>query len=297
MRSSARRSLTRIPACGRDGGRERDHQRDGQAERVRAGDHQHGDRCGRRRRRRRRAAPHDERDDRGRRWRRRTAARRTGRRAPGHGCWTACASATSRWMPASAVSSPTASTRTRIDESVETVPATTRSPTAFGDRPRLAGDHRLVELGVAVDDLAVGRHPATGTDQHDVADAQLGRPARSRDPSPSITLGVVGEQLGERGERASRLADRLHLLPVAEQHDRDQRGELPPELEVEPAEAGRHRRHVGDGDRHRDQQHHPRLRGRGPRRRRRRGTASRPRRRRTCRARGPTHAMPGKSSA
>ena len=40
-----------------------------------------------------------------------------------------CASVTSRWMPASAVSSPTALTLTRRPESVATVPATTRSPT------------------------------------------------------------------------------------------------------------------------------------------------------------------------
>ena len=40
----------------------------------------------------------------------------------------AWASATRRWIPASAVSSPTASTCTRSEESVETVPATTRSP-------------------------------------------------------------------------------------------------------------------------------------------------------------------------
>ena len=45
MRSSARRSLTRMPAFGGDRGRQRDDQRDGQAERVRAGDHQHGDRA------------------------------------------------------------------------------------------------------------------------------------------------------------------------------------------------------------------------------------------------------------
>ena len=40
----------------------------------------------------------------------------------------ACAWATRRWMPASAVSSPTAETRTRMAVSVATVPATTWSP-------------------------------------------------------------------------------------------------------------------------------------------------------------------------
>nr|KEP24375.1 hypothetical protein DA06_16070 [Georgenia sp. SUBG003] len=42
----------------------------------------------------------------------------------------ACASATSRWMPARAVSSPTAEMRTRRALSVATVPATTWSPTS-----------------------------------------------------------------------------------------------------------------------------------------------------------------------
>ena len=42
----------------------------------------------------------------------------------------ACASATSRWMPASAVSAPIAVIRTRRELSVATVPATTRSPTS-----------------------------------------------------------------------------------------------------------------------------------------------------------------------
>ena len=58
---------------------------------------------------------------------------------------------------------------------------------------------------------------------------------------------------------AVRLADRLHLLPVTQQHDRHQRGELPPEVQVEPAETRGHRRRVRNGDRHRDQQHHPGL--------------------------------------
>jgi hypothetical protein len=72
-------------------------------------------------------------------------------------------------------------------------------------------------------------------------------------------FGFVGQEGGERLERAARLADRLHLLPVAEQHDRHEQGELPPELEVEPPDGGRHRRRPGDRDRHRDQQHHPRT--------------------------------------
>ena len=73
------------------------------------------------------------------------------------------------------------------------------------------------------------------------------------------SLCIVGQQLGQRRERAPGLADRAHLLPVAEQHDRDQGGELPPELQVEPLEARREGCAVRDDDRHRDQQHHSGL--------------------------------------
>ena len=123
-------------------------------------------------------------------------------------------------------------------------------------RPGLAGDHRLVHLGLAVEDLTVRRHPCTGPYQHGVAHAQVGH----RHPLGPTVVGepfrVVGQQCGKRRQGTLRLADRLHLLPVAEQHDGDQRRQLPPEVQVERAERGGQRRQVGDGDRHRDQQHH-----------------------------------------
>ena len=81
-------------------------------------------------------------------------------------------------MPASAVSAPTASTRTpdgRVgrhgagDDAVADV---------LGHGTGLAGDHRLVELGLAVDDDAVGRHASAGAHEHDVTDAQLVDPNR-----------------------------------------------------------------------------------------------------------------------
>ena len=50
-------------------------------------------------------------------------------------------------------------------------------------------------------------------------------------------LGFVGQELGEGREGRLRLTERLHLEPVAEQHDRDEGGQLPPELEVEPSDA------------------------------------------------------------
>ena len=118
-----------------------------------------------------------------------------------------------------------------------TVPATTRSPDVLRDRPRLAGDHRLVDLGLAVDDRAVGRHARARAHEHDVAQARAPRAGTVSTPSSVTRSASSGKQLGERGERALRLADGLHLEPVAEQHDHDEERELPPEVEVEIADA------------------------------------------------------------
>ena len=79
-------------------------------------------------------APHDRGDDRRRPTRTRTASPRPCRPAAGHATTSSAPRSTSRWMPASAVSSPTAVTSTRSPESVATVPATTVSPTAAGHR-------------------------------------------------------------------------------------------------------------------------------------------------------------------
>ena len=131
---------------------------------------------------------------------------------------------------------------------------------ALGDRPRLARDHRLVDLGFPVDDRAVGGNTRARADEHDVARVQCcernGLYSVRRD-----ALGGVGQELGERRERTLCLADRLHLEPMAEQHDDDEERELPPEVEVETADAetGGEARRERHGDRERDQQHHPRL--------------------------------------
>ena len=46
-------------------------------------------------------------------------------------------------------------------------------------------------------------------------------------------LGYGGNQLGKRSQGAPRLAQRTHLLPVAEKHDDDQGRNFPPELDLE----------------------------------------------------------------
>src|SRR5690606_15985113 len=47
--------------------------------------------------------------------------------------------------------------------------------------------------------------------------------------------------------------------PMPEEHDGDEGRQLPPEVELEQPEGGRHRRPESDGDRHPDEEHHPRL--------------------------------------
>ena len=68
------------------------------------------------------------------------------------------ASVTNRWMPASAVSSPTALTLTRRPESVATVPATTRSPT-----PRRTGTDSPVTIDSFMSAAPSMISPSAGT--------------------------------------------------------------------------------------------------------------------------------------
>jgi hypothetical protein len=100
---------------------------------------------------------------------------------------------------------------------------------------RLAGDHRLVDRRVALDNRAIGRHAATGADEHEVPELQV-RDGHGMGHRAVDELGLVGQERGQRLERARGLPERLHLLPVAQQHHVDQERELPPELEVQPAE-------------------------------------------------------------
>ena len=131
-----------------------------------------------------------------------------------------------------------------------------------GDGTGLTGDHGLVDVGTAVDDGAVGGDAAAGTHDDDIADAQVG--GCDRDDLIALDpLGLVGQQRREGVERGTRLRERPHLDPVAEQHDDDQQGELPPELEfvIQDAEGRAPRREERDRDREADQEHHPRPAG------------------------------------
>ena len=123
------------------------------------------------------------------------------------------------------------------------------------DREALAGDHRLVDLAVAVLDHAVDGDPRARAHEEKIADDNLGR--RDFDG-----LAVSQDDRGRRGkveQRADcvvRSPARPHLEPVAEQ---DERGQHRRRL-VEDVAAARER----DDDRvkparaygHRDQHHH-----------------------------------------
>ena len=162
-------------------------------------------------------------------------------------------------MPASAVSSPTAvdpDAQRRVGRDRAGDHAIALTPR---DRPRLAGDHRLVHVRRPVDDLAVGRNPA----------ARAG-PGRRR-PLPAPTIGTVSTapsrtRSASSGSSSASACSAPRAWPTARissqwpssmitisaasshQNSRSSRPE--------------HRRRAGherDGDRQRDQRHHPRL--------------------------------------
>ncbi len=110
-----------------------------------------------------------------------------------------CASLTSRWMPASAVSSPTAVISTRRPESVATVPATTVSSS-----PRRTG----LDSPVIIDSSTLAEP------ERMIPSAGIRPPGRTRIRSPSRSsaganefgvfaddpFGLVGQQRGQRVE-------------------------------------------------------------------------------------------------
>jgi len=123
----------------------------------------------------------------------------------------------------------------------------------------LARDHRLVDGRLAFDDFAVGRHARARTDEYDIVFAEFGNGYFLGIPALGDTLGGVRHEFRQFVERAGGLSDRPHLHPVAQEHDVDQRNEFPEErrrpLEEQTADGVDER----DGDRQRDEHHHPRL--------------------------------------
>ena len=161
-------------------------------------------------------------------------------------------------MPDRAVCSPTAVMRTRRLPPLATVPAMTLPPCPFRDRPGLAGNHRLVNIGGALDDRAIRRNASSGPDKDNVVHFQL-RNWNGLSLGSVYTFGSVWEECGERIERATSLGNGSHFEPMAEDHDRDQRCEFPPDFNLEEAEGCGERRSKGDYDRQADEGHHAGL--------------------------------------
>jgi hypothetical protein len=169
----------------------------------------------------------------------------------------ACASATRRWIPASAAFpygrdlDPDAVIRS--DRPChDSVPGTPENGFGF------AGDHGLVKLGLTVHHRSVRGHPGPGPDQDGVTFAEL-RDRNSFGAGIGNAFSLVRKERGEGIEGTLGRTQGAHLDPVAQQHDRYQQGQLPPEVQIEPADAkgGDQGRGERNGDGHRDQQHHP----------------------------------------
>ena len=163
----------------RDRGGERDHQRDREAERVRARDHEHGDGVLDRLVGIAHEHPDDERDDPG-------AGRHV--EQPTGGAVGECLRARARRLrfgdePLDAGQRGVVADRldAHPDRGVgRDRPGDDAVAHVLRDRPRLPGDHRLVELGFAVDDHAVGGHAGTRAHEHDVARVQAPRAGPTR---------------------------------------------------------------------------------------------------------------------
>src|SRR5213593_4269458 len=163
--------------------------------------------------------------------------------------------ATRRMMPASAVLSPIRVISTRSEPDPFTVPAITVAPTGFGtgrDSPVIIDSFTSLEPSRTTPSAGMPAPGRTSTRSPSESGNRDHLRAIADDP-----YGRVRQQLRELSERALRLGDRAHLDPVAEDHDRDEGGELPPEIHSGEAEGHREAEHVGDADRKGDERHHP----------------------------------------
>jgi hypothetical protein len=132
------------------------------------------------------------------------------------------------------------------------------SPRALGHSSGLTGDQRFVNIGGPLDDRTIRRDAAPGPDEDDFAHLQL-RDRNGFGLRALYALGSVREKRSERIERATSLGNRSHLQPMAEEHDGDERTELPPDLDFEEAKSSRERRAKGDADCQADERHHAGL--------------------------------------
>ena len=202
-------------------------------ERARARDDEHGDRVDQgvgEARRRAGERPHRERDDRDADDDRHEPARRPDRRASGSGRGCAGPRRPSRRCATSRVSAPTRSARmTRRAGAVDRAADDAVAGVLLG-RHRLAGDHRLVDRALALDDDAVDRDLLAGADPEPVAD----RDPRERDVLlDAVVADAAGGRRGQAEERADRGAGAAAGAQLEHLADQDQRDDRRRRLEVD----------------------------------------------------------------
>ena len=136
-------------------------------------------------------------------------------------------------------------------------PADDHSTRAFLHRARLPGEHRLVDARRPLDHCAVHRHLLSGPDEDPVARFE---PVDGHVVGPPVPekVRLRGHDPDEFLERPRSPENRAHLHPVPEEHDVDQGGEFPEEsFSADETENDRRTVYVGDGDRDGDERHHP----------------------------------------
>ena len=114
----------------------------------------------------------------------------------------------------------------------------------------------FVDVRNSLDNSAVRRNTGARPHEHDVADTQFGE-RHGSSVRPLHAFSGVRQQRRERVECATGLGDGAHFQPMTEDHDRNQRRNFPPHVNLEDAECRRERSCKGDDDCQADERHHP----------------------------------------
>jgi hypothetical protein len=118
-----------------------------------------------------------------------------------------------------------------------------------------AGSRPRQTIGGPLDDCAVRRNPRSRPNQDDVSQVQ-GRQWNHLSLGSGYAFGGVWEECRQRIERAASLSNGFHFQPMAEDHDRNQGGQFPPDFNFEQAEGCGKRRSKCDHDGQADERHH-----------------------------------------
>ena len=119
----------------------------------------------------------------------------------------------------------------------------------------LAGDHGLVDVGVAFLDHPVGGDLGAGADQEEVADDDIGRGDLDRF-AVADDEGLGRRQIQEGSDGVVGAAAGAHLEPVPEEHERGQHGGRLVEHLAATGEGDPERVQPACSDGHRDEHHH-----------------------------------------